>query len=933
MTIWLLKDKIDIDGMDEQSEIISAAAQCLRGKFFDKEKTMFTDLSGKWRVCLDGEKRGELPDKYDAEIRLPDTTSHAGLGKLSGERKYGCLTDIYAFEGYAWFGRTVDISEEQSRRELTLYLERTRKTAVYLDGNYVGEYCSLCAPHRYKLGRLAEGAHELVIRVDNTDYPTAGGHLTSQDTQTNWNGITGGIGLIEREEGAAYVESVSVCSDIAERTMRVTAQTAGNGAGTARVRLLDGNGEYGSAEAEYTAGETLECTLKLSENTPTWSEHSPVTLRLEISLGGEVSRFTVGFRQITAEGTKLKLNGRETFLRGKHDGLVFPKTGFAPTDAASWIKVFETAKRYGINHYRFHTCCPPKAAFDAADFMGIYLEPELPFWGTIPDELTAEHEFLREEGFRMLREFGHHPSFVMMSMGNELWGSKERLEELLAGYRAVCPDKLYVQGSNNFQFVPCVLENDDFFSGVRFSRERLIRGSYASCDAPFGHVQTDEPNSAHNYDALIIPAEQPREEGSARDGEIMIQYGTGMKKVSASDSGEMIPNVPVISHEVGQYCIYPNYGEISKYCGSLRHYTYEDYRETARERGLLPYAEDFFRASGALAAACYRDDIETALRSGLMSGFQLLDLQDFPGQGIATVGILDPFMDSKGLIEPSDWRRSCEKTVVLAELKKFVYTAGERIECGLLVSSTDPCFSGARINWTVSVGGTVRASGASALGAAEGRIFRADNIVFSVDCAEPCAAELSLRVDGGGTVNSYRLYIYPEIDVEITESGITRGGKTLPIIRGLPGEGGTETKAALYIPYAEEDGLRGEYCTDFWCYGMFRSISESMGKPVPTGTLGLLIDRESELLRGFPCEKHTTPQWYAIVTHSHCARLPRDIVPDVWVIDNPQRAERLALLYRVGGAVVCTSRLWEIADRVEVKHFAASLFKGIEAQC
>ena len=314
-----------------------------------------------------------------------------------------------------------------------------------------------------------------------------------------------------------------------------------------------------------------------------------------------------------------------------------------------------------------------------------------------------------------------------------------------------------------------------------------------------------------------------------------------------------------------------------------------------------------------------------------MSGFQLLDLQDFPGQGIATVGILDPFMDSKGIIEPSDWRRFCGKTAVLAELKKFVYTAGERIECGLLVSSTDPCFSGAKINWAVTVEAKTVASGASALGAAEGRIFRADNIGFSVDCGESCTAELSLRVDGSGITNSYKLYIYPEIDVKITESGITHNGRTLPIVRGLPDMDAApdENKNALYIPDAEEGSLRGEYCTDFWCYGMFRSISESMGKPVPTGTLGLLIDKESGLLRGFPCEKHTTPQWYGIVTHSHCARLPRDIVPDVWVIDNPQRAERLALLYRVGGAVVCTSRLWEIADRIEVKHFAASLLEGI----
>ena len=137
-------------------------------------------------------------------------------------------------------------------------------------------------------------------------------------------------------------------------------------------------------------------------------------------------------------------------------------------------------------------------------------------------------------------------------------------------------------------------------------------------------------------------------------------------------------------------------------------------------------------------------------------------------------------------------------------------------------------------------------------------------------------------------------------------------------------------QGTLCIPAAPGGALKGEYCTDFWCYGMFRSISESMGKPVPTGTLGLYIDSASDLLRGFPCCSHTTPQWYAIVSHSHCANLDgTNIEPDVWVIDNPQRASRLALLYRKDGCTFCTSRLWEIADRTEVKHFAASLVRAV----
>lgn len=1034
---------------------------------------MYKDLSGVWDAFLDEEKRDVLPDLFDCEITLPDSTSHAKLGKKNDqEERYRCLTDLYQFEGYAWFRRRISLTNDQAAGHLMLILERTRKTTVYVDGNKIGEFCSLCTPHRYKLDGLTEGEHELVIRVDNTDYPTRGGHLTSPDTQSNWNGITGKIGLLSFH---AYPETVSVAPEFRERPVsragemlvpevdtadvdtvygmalqkevasrsmglqyeeeideipnqkkgiacdmqhqkkeafcgmafqneallcgasvqkkatscmnmkygedmegliHVSAVIAGEPEGVVQLRVFDENGEYGSCAAEFSGGVLRGCDLVLSGNYPLWSEFSPAVLKLELKIGDDIRVVPFGMRSFTADGRRLRINGAETFLRGKHEGLSFPETGFAPTDAASWRHIFAVTKEYGINHYRFHTCCPPEAAFEAADQEGIYLQPELPFWGTVPEEWEGEQWFLKEEGYRMLREFGHHPSFVMMSLGNELWGSRERLEELLAAYHEEAPDKLLVQGSNNFQFTPCILEHDQFFSGVRFGRDRLIRGSYASCDAPFGHVQTEEPNSVHNYDDAIDPyaAEAGNEEFRALDekadgeefcvpdegadseglcaleekadskifdgpdaesgkiseaetGEILIQYGTGMKKVKAEHTDELVPEIPVISHEVGQYCMYPDYDEIAKYNGALRHDTYEGYRERARERGLLPYWHAFFEASGALSVACYRDDIETALRSSQMAGFQLLDLQDFPGQGIATVGILNAFRESKGLIKPEEWRRFCGARVVLAELERFVYTSGERISAGLLISSTEPGEAPSEILWSVKIGGVTAVKGVSAVIREEGRLFRAQAAEFSLDCDRPVEAVLELAADDGKTTNCYTLYVYPELAVTITEEEIVYEGKRLPIVHDL--DFADETN--LCIPLLGEECLQGEYCTDFWCYGMFKSISEQMGKPVPTGTMGLLVNPESPLLGSFPCHSHTTPPWHAIVTHSRCANLDGTaIVPDVWVIDNPLRASRLALLYRDGKKTVCTSRLWEIVDRAEVRWFAVSLLDGIQ---
>ena len=883
-----------------------------------------TDLSGQWEVFLDENKQDSLPEKYPDRISLPDSTSNAGLGKLNAETEYGCLTDLHKFEGFAWFRRTISITPEMAAQNLTLFLERTRKTRVYLDGKLIGDYCSLCTPHRYSLTGTAPGEHQLVVRVDNTDYPTGGGHLTSRDTQTNWNGI---VGRLELQSYSARPEYIYAVPDPEKRLLHVRAPIVGADCGSASLRVFDLTDDYGSANTKFSRDEPLECDIALSDNTPLWSDYDPAPLSLELTIGGERYTVTTGLRRLYGDDRTLLINGRQTFLRGKHDGLVFPQTGYMPTDVDSWLKFFGTLSEYGINHVRYHTCCPPDAAFEAADILGIFLQPELPFWGTVPDEFGVEHEFLREEGWRMLREFGHHPSFVMMSMGNELWGSKERLNELIAGYKAQFPDKLYAGGSNNFQFVPCVLEQEDFFSGVRLGKDRLIRGSYAMCDAPQGHIQTNYPNSIHNYDPLIDEAAAlGGTQITDENGEIMIQYGTEMRKVKAESWDNISVHVPVISHEVGQYAIFPDFDEIAEYKGPVRHEAYAAYKKGLEEAGMFHRWRDFFHASGALAADCYRRDIETALRSSMMSGFQLLDIQDFPGQGVATVGILNANMRSKGLITPEEWRRFCAETVVLAELDGFVYSAADEIQCGLLVSSTERGFSAERILWELVVDGQAVDSGAAEIKERNGRIYRAESIAFTISCDRPVTAELHISVEGEAE-NSYKLYIYPDIDVKISETEISYNEKRAAITHDIEQ---AKNGKALYVPLLDEQSLAGEYCTDFWCYGMFRSISESMGKPVPTGTLGLLINEKSELLRDFPCESHTTPQWYEIVKHSRCADLDgTDIEPEVWVIDNPERRKRLGLLYRRDGALCCTSRLWEIADRPEARWFALSLLEDL----
>ena len=884
---------------------------------------MKIDLSGQWRVKLDAEKQETMPQAYPETMMLPGTTSAAGLGMPNPAKETGCLTDAYRFEGAVWFMRTFTAGDWTGEQTM-LTLERTRKTTVYLDGRPIGHQESLCTPHRYFLPPVHAGEHTLVIRVDNTDYPTRGGHLTSPDTQSNWNGITGEISLTVAH---TLLTDLTVRPDLRRGCLRVHGHIIGAPDGVAGI-VLPGQMEH---LLPYRRG-VLDGECPLKGNEAFWDEAHPEIHTISIDLDGDVYETTFGLRDVRTLNRRLLINGRETFLRGKVDNLLYPKTGYTPTDVASWMTILGIAKEYGINHYRYHTACPPDAAFTAADLLGVYMAPELPFWGTVAEEGEEgyderERDFLFQEGFRILREYGHHPSFLWLSLGNELWGSKDVLNRMMRAYREADDTKLYSSGANNYQFVPDVLDEENVFVGVRLGRERLIRGSYAMCDAPQGIVQTTAPESVNNYDASIVP-ETLGQSGEA--GKVQIQYGTGVKEVDAQSADALIPDVPVISHEVGQYVFYPDFSEIPHYAGPLKPRNIEAMRENLERAGLYGEHEAFFRQTGHLAVECYKREIETLLRSREMSGFQLLDLQDYTGQGTALVGVLNAMMENKGLISAEEWREFCAGTVVLGEFASFTGMMGEDIRFDVQISECDPEKQHTCIRCTLMDGERELYACDVTPGARQGRLTDAVSVTFPAECYRDAMQE---RITGltvvltleDGTRNHYPIWLIPPIDIRITREGIEKDGRMVAFVSAEEKADG----AAIVVPSAEGQ-LPAEYCTDFWCYPMFRSISESMGKPVPVGTMGLSIDTASPLLKRFAQEDYTTPAWYAILQTAHVQRLPADIYPAVQMIDNTERCARLGILYQQEGVWHLTARLWEKPNDPTVRALAWSLWEALK---
>lgn len=916
------------------------------------------NLEGEWNLQLGGSSscNGSCSDT----IVLPGTTSSAQKGQRNEEKRVGSLTDPYLFEGYAWYSKEVELPPELATKTCFLFLERTRKTTVWIGAQKIGSRDSLSTPHLYELtGMLRTGRQQITVLVDNTGYSTKGGHLTSPDTQTNWNGITGRIEL--QFYGEAYWQDIQIYPDLDSHSVRVEARWSGKGAAAVTLSAAPWSCEAkpGRPEEQLPAVSTgihstsVSLDYPLGKDALLWSEAHPHLYQLTLHLWNaegtvmDSEQVVFGLREFQTNGDKFTINGTKTFLRGKHDGLVFPLTGYAPTDVEEWLRILSISQSYGINHYRFHTCCPPDAAFTAADILGMYMEPELPFWGTVTEEgdenqNQAEQDYLIREGFAMLDAYGNHPSFVMMSLGNELWGSRSRINAILQNYKSYDRRHLYTQGSNNHQFAPAILEHDDFFCGVRFSRERLIRGSYATCDAPLGHVQTDRPSTQTDYDAHIAPSQHQARDNCDREsrGTVrQIQFGTGTRTVELDDPGrEWIPHIPVISHEIGQYAMYPDYAEIAKYKGALKAENLKLFQQRLAAQGLEHMAPLYFDCSGHLAVACYKEELEAAFRSRRLAGFQLLDLQDFPGQGTALVGVLDAFMDSKGLITPEEWRTFCNDAVLLARFDRYNCRGGEQFAAHVeLVWYRSGQPESVELEWELTAGPEILDAGVVHRQFPPGEHYLdICDLHIDLPLVEGMTPSLlSLRIAGTDIRKTYELWLYPQ-EIKLEWTGIHRFEELTPKVLQLLDQG--ENVLLMPKPDRLKQAVEGFYCTDFWNYPMFRSISESVNKPAPVGTMGLVIDNSHPVFRSFPCERYSTYPWWSMISHSASIIMDKaspEWQPIVQTIDNVERNHKLGFLLecRIGAGklLICPLDADKAAATPEGRQFLMSLAHYVQS--
>ena len=868
---------------------------CLLAIFSTASFAQTISLKGKWRFKIDAKDEGiqakwyssalpetiNLPGSMAENLKGDDITlktkwtgsiydsSYFFHPRLEKYRKHGnlkipfWLTPAKHYTGAAWYQKDVEIPASWKGERVVLSLEYPHsETRVWIDDIEIGTQFTFVVAQHFELPKnLKPGKHTITLLIDNRIKAINVGqdsHSLTDHTQGNWNGVVGKMFL--QAGSPVYFEDIQVYPDLKRKSAKIKIELkAGanlSSAGKITISAKSFNTKNSIQVRPVTVpyeikngSGVLEIDLPMGDKIATWDEFDPALYRLTAVLSAKDGRkdekqVQFGMREFKAVGRSFEINGRPVFLRGTVNNCEFPLTGYPAMDVAAWERIFKISKAHGLNHMRFHSWCPPEAAFIAADLTGFYLQPEGPSWanhGSSIGDGKPIDQFIYDETNRMTKNYGNYASFCMMAYGNEPRGRQVE----------------YLTKFNNYW-------------KAKDSR-RLYTGASVGGSWP------------------VIP-----------NNEFMVRAGArgldwGKKPESFSTYAKQIEQftVPFVAHEMGQYCVFPNFEEMKKYTGVYRARNFEMFQEDLADHDMADQAKDFLMASGKLQALCYKNEIEKALRTPNYNGFQLLSLNDYPGQGTALVGVLDAFWDKKGYITAKEFKRFSNSTVPLLKVPKFVYTNNESLDASVEVAHFGQApLTNATISWRIKdvAGGVLGQGTFDQKSLPIGNCIQIGDIHFALNPIKK-ATQLNLEVSINGTefANDWNFWVYPatlpkaKANFYYTENLDDQAKKILD-------EGGNVfLNAAGKVVKGKE--VVQTFLPVFWNTSWF--------KMRPPHTLGILCDPKNPALANFPTESHSNMQWWEIVNKAQTMNLedfPKGFKPIIQPIDTWFLNRKLALV-------------------------------------
>jgi hypothetical protein len=917
--------------------ILSSCQSQFKDKRIDKNRI---NLAGEWAFQVDSLDVGVQESWYrkvlKEEIQLPGSMTTNGKGdNISLETPWtGSIWDssyfhkaeyakyrkpdnikvpfwlqpVKYYKGAAWYQKEVTVPDAWADKYVELFIERSHwETTVWVDDQLIGMRNSLGTPHVFDLSeKLTPGTHNLTVRVDNRVKEFNVGinsHSITDHTQTNWNGMIGDLFIAARP--ALYIDDVQLYPDV--KNKRVVARIKVNnktGATTnASIELvaesnnddaIDPLSKNINIQDDYV---NVEMVYPMGDVPLLWDEFNPNLYSMQVRLTGngksDEKKVTFGMREFSTRGTQFTINGKPVFLRGTMEGAIFPKTGYPPTDVEEWMRIFKICKSYGLNHMRFHSWCPPEAAFEAADQLGFYLQIEASSWANQGSSIGDDNpidKYIYDESQRMIKAYGNHPSLCMMAYGNEPGGDNQvKYLTDFVNYWKKEDDRFLITTGSGW---PVVAESD-FNSTPKPRIQRWGEGLKSI-------INQQPPQTDYDWSKIIAPYDQP-----------------------------------TVSHEIGQWCVYPNFKEIPKYDGVVKPKNFEIFQERLKEHGMAHLADSFLLASGKLQVLCYKADIEAALRTPDFGGFQLLDLHDFPGQGTALVGVLDPFWEDKGYVTAEEYSQFCNSTVPLVRLPKMVYLNNEELIAPVEIAHYGPKpLKNVVPEWTIT-----HRDGAVF---AEGKLpetniplqngYKLGTIQKSLKGLEN-PENLKLTVTVNDFENSWDIWVYPAQVPSLNESKVRVTQVYDQSVEDYLQKGGA---VLLTLPKGSLKADKGGdvavgFSSIFWNTAWTRGQAPH--------TLGILCNPEHPALQAFPTKYHSDWQWWDAMSHSNAIRLDAvssDLQPIVRVIDDWFTARPLGLLFecKVGNGKLLVSGIDLLSHqdkRPEARQLLYSLKKYISS--
>ena len=876
------------------------------------------------------------------------------------------FTRRYTYEGEAKISRKITVPDYGTDR-LFVLVERARALRLLVDGEVcrVFRQGTLSTPYIFELTGAAPGEHEFTFLSDNSypGMPKAAicySSAATDETQTNWNGILGECSMYtrpqnfidslrvypravkkeEKNKAGGYV--LDVCVELAPgakeiyKDTKIVLQSEALAAGELEntqtlTEIISCSGE-GLTEAGTDKEEnpkTMEIwfrDLPLRENVKLWDEDEGNLYEMTATLdngmsaedkGGSTAecRTRFGIRSFGDNGSgRLALNGRTIFLRGEANCAEYPETGHPPMTIPEWKEMLLKYRSYGINCVRFHSHCEPEAAFAAADELGMLLQPELSHWDPKDAFGTEEsYRYYRAELVGLLKTYANHPSFVMLTLGNELQAQdegRERMRELVRTAKRMDPTRLYANGSNAFYGEEGCDPESDFYTS-QSCKDVVIRGTFSGMR---GYLNENYPSADRTYDEAMA--------------EIRKEY-----------------QKPVFSFEVGQFEVLPDFEELESFHGISDPVNLKLIKKRVEERGLLPTWEKYVEATGELSRLAYREEIEAAMRTRELSGISLLGLQDFPGQGTALVGMMNSHLEPKpyDFARPERFREFFQECRILVKLPHYTYEAGERLIAEVEAANFGKGNIEGVFCWTLAEKKSVSENGNcepaeiksknTVIATGEdteiticrpGSYTEVGSLDIPLDFVEKNTA-LTLKVRIGDCISAYPIWVYRKTTPVCPENVYeTRAFdvKTREILQN----GGR-----VYLsPDADKESLpnsiKTQFTTDFWSVGTFADQEGGMGQ---------LIDTEHPIFKEFPTDFHTDWQWW-IMASKRAVILPHPMKTIITEMDSYAFLRPMAQMIEFrclkGKVLLSTMELHKSQQYPEARALQASIYTYLSGE-